>query len=360
MSKLVVVFHTLSFIIGNLLGTSYSIHLFYRSIAEKKFDTIFPAFIGVLIINLPVIIVPVLSSSITNNDDLGSNNWFSNTLFYLIFFGVGLKWTKSWWGYLVELESDNSSNTLPNEGAILFPNTKLKEAIYELCSSAGMLDVELYLCREKQINGYAKARLIGPKSIVISEGCLHLEWEEIAAIIGHEIVHLRLKDTTALSALWRIIGVLTIIFVFIGYMLLLELLYYLFPLIGNLFGIISLPIVLMYEIGMLTFMIIDNRRYWYQIQELRADRLSCQLPGVTLEGAIKVLKKLKAQEDNLFENLSWYQKLFLRYFIVTEHPSIDRRISLLEKYKKWSLIDYIIHYFQITKWFFFGRGWNGR
>lgn len=343
---------------GNLILCVYSVHVLILSINKENPETatIFQALFGVLYSCAPIIIIPFIINSYLSKTN---KSIFMIVLIMTVSFFVGIRWTKKWWIFIASIEKDLENNSTEDNEVYDFPYIQLRSDIFKLCHQAGVTNVELFLTNEKSINGYARANYIKPNSITLTEGCLGLTWPEIAAIVGHEIVHIKYKDNTIMAVIWRIVGGLLLIFLLIVYILLIQVVGDLSPIAGEVLTILTLPIVILYEISMLVFLTIDNRRYWYQIQELRADRLACELHGVKRSAMLDFLEKEVVREESWFKKLYWYKKIYYRYFILLEHPSAKHRLKLINNYRKWSFVDYGIHILQVTKWFFSGKGWNG-
>ena len=109
----------------------------------------------------------------------------------------------------------------------------------------------------------------------------------------------------------------------------------------------------------LFFEVFCDQRYWYQIAELRADRLATQIYTGERMAFINFWKtydeKIRSVENK--ENLiySYYKK----YIKVEAHPSMIVRMKLIEKRSKWYRWEYIEHILRIWKWRVTNKGWNG-
>lgn len=346
----------LLFIAGDLILCAYSVHVLARSVNEKAEKSIISqAFMGIFISCVPVIIFPFIVSSLLKED----SSIFMIVLVATSSFFVGISWAKRWWSFIEGIEKELENDTTVENEVIEFPYVQLRDDIYHLCNQAGLANVELFLSNEKSINACARANYIKPSSITLTEGCLRLTWPEIAAIVGHELIHIKYKDNTFMAVIWRIVGGIFLIFLLIAYILFIEIINNYLPAVADVVVVLTLPIVLFYLISMFIFLTIDNRRYWYQIQELRADRLAYELPGIEHIGMLAFLRRAVQQEREWFEDLYWYKKIYNRYFILLEHPNAKYRFKLISNYRRWSFLDYGLHMLQVTKWFFRGKGWNG-
>ncbi len=341
---------------GSLILCAFSVHVLARSIKESAGEAIIAqALFGVFLSYAFPVVFPFIVSGFLGQDKGSSFMIIATTMSS---FFVGVSWTKSWWSTIENVEENLEKKEFLEVENNDFPYSPLRNSIYNLCIRAGLTNVELFLSNQKIINGFAKASR-KTNSIALTEGCLELTWPEIKAIVGHEIIHIKYKDNTFIAVIWRILGGIFLLAVLIFYILIIQLINNFLPVVGVVITVVTLPFILLYEISMLIFLVIDNRRYWYQIQELRADRLACELPDIELSGMLALLRSAAVRESDWFNNLYWYKKVYYRYFLLLEHPSAKHRYKLIRKYRKWSFLEYGFHLFQITKWFFTGKGWNG-
>lgn len=242
------------------------------------------------------------------------------------------------------------------------PDGEYRNRVIQICNNAGINNVELYFAPRRiilGINGFAQAKLFGDNTLVLTEDCIELDFDMVAAIVGHEAIHLKYKDGTILSSVRRIMAFSGIVILFFSYVALIDAISKILPLVGNILTVVSLPFMVLFELGLIIFLLVDNRRYWYQIQELKADRLSCSIEGVSRKGMLKLLWELRKMEKSWFTELPWYKKMYIRYFDFEAHPCSKRRIKLIEKYQDWSIRDYAYHLGVMIKWFFTFRGWTG-
>lgn len=172
--------------------------------------------------------------------------------------------------------------------------------------------------------------------------------------IGHELAHIYYKDFNNIKRRRKISC-----FVY---------------LVSYLFCILLFFVVLKFSVGIevilylvLCFLILQklffevfcDQRYWYQIAELRADRLATQIYTGERMAFINFWKtydeKIRSVENK--ENLiySYYKK----YIKVEAHPSMIVRMKLIEKRSKWYRWEYIEHILRIWKWRVTNKGWNG-
>ena len=199
---------------------------------------------------------------------------------------------------------------------------------------------------EKNDDNYA-ATYIDPKDINhiiwIYNPCMEMSWEKLSAVLGHELAHIIRKNNTNIDKLRRIFGGMVIfsipvVSMYIAYILELYMNNTLGTLLTLIFGLISL-VSFFYMIVYFSF---DSIRFWLQIDEIYCDRKACDFIGVKPEYVAEALKEISFNmEDNT--QSKWYDKFYISYYMILEHPCLKYRIKLMEEYKKWSVFEYIKH-----------------
>lgn len=322
-------------------------------ITEKRFYEVPMIFIQLLIpIFAPTLVLSIYP--LEGNTNLVKLIWVS-----IIVIGVNLKLTDFSWR-LNSLVTGQRSNfvkeSLPFDSN-KFIDSQKKNIIKEVCLIENEEIIYLVDEKEKEINAWVSSEG-GSHSITFTMGSLELDNEEFRALVAHEFIHIKRRDATHKAKFRRITLNIIMVLVFLMILLIYEILYKYFPSI-SVYLLLIIPLILFYGVSLFIFVNIDNRRFWYQIDELYADRFSCEIENVNRDSVLSLLRKLKKQEQKKFDEYYWSEKMYYRYFILTDHPCVDRRIHLIEKRQKWGLKDYISHLWIITKWFFTGKGWNG-
>ncbi len=215
---------------------------------------------------------------------------------------------------------------------------------------------------EKNDNGYAST-YIDPKDtkhiIWIHDPCMKMSWEKLSAVLGHELVHIMRKNNTNMDKLRRTLGGTVIFFIpvvsmYIAYTL--EL--YTSNILGTLLMLTSALISLVSFLYMVIYFSFDSRRFWLQIDEIYCDRKACDLPDVKPEYMADALREISSDMEN-YPKQKWYDRLYISYYMILEHPCIKYRIKLMDNYRKWSMFEYIRHFNVMFLWLITGRGWIG-
>lgn len=216
---------------------------------------------------------------------------------------------------------------------------------------------------EKNDNDYAST-YIDPEGINhimwIHDPCMKMSWEKLSAVIGHELVHIMRKNNTNMDKLRRTVGGIVIFFIPIVSMYTtytLEL--YTNNILGTVFILTSALISLLSFLYMVIYFSFDSKRFWLQIDEIYCDRKACDLLGVKPEYMADALREISSDMEN-YPKLKWYDRLYISYYMILEHPCIKYRIKLMDNYRKWNMFEYIRHLNVMFLWLITGRGWIGK
>ncbi|WCT57437.1 M48 family metalloprotease [Paenibacillus kyungheensis] len=330
-------------ILSNIISIAYSIDLIIKSRSKSE------GFI--LQYSLPFLVTflsPLLITHLFN---------FSIWMSLILVIGIGIKFTY----FFSNSYNESVSYIMETDNCEHLRNPKLEDLIVKMCLEQGINKIDIDLINNsKEINAQASSKLRSRQhQISITKKSLDLEYNTVIALVAHEIFHLKFMDTTVIANLKRVLNNLCL---FVSFIVFVQFLNFISEYLSfyNFLTLIFCLIALLYFILMMIFLLIDNRRFWNQIQELKADRFASQLSNVGAREYIKLLHILKSQEDYHWANYTWYQKIYFKYFLILDHPSIDRRIYLIENYKKWTYMDLTKHLFLMMKWFLTGKGWIGR
>lgn len=270
-------------------------------IKDENMEKTISALVMLLLFIFPIFV----SFTIVNAVYKYTNGNFLMCFIYCIcLFGVGIKWTKTWWEHI--MTDENQKKPMVTH----MPDGRFRDLAEKICISANVGYLNLYFIDILGINAFTyKDKKRKKQGIIFSESCETLTDNEIVVLVGHEIAHLKNGYFDIIEKLRRFIG---FIIVFAGFGISIAILNLLSQIyiVGTILVIIIAPFIIIYEIAMLIFLSIDDRRLWKQIQEIRADRTACTYEGVTHEGMISLLKKLK-DENN--DKIVWYKKIYMKY-----------------------------------------------
>lgn len=231
----------------------------------------------------------------------------------------------------------------PTISSLFIPSQKLREII-EFMSD---YPYPVIIKKSKLMNAYAD---LGRKEIILTEGALSLPIEEIKAMLGHELIHFEVDDKITLNKR-KFLLFISLYFFFVCFLL-----FIFFFRHANVWIKAVLELFFAFFLVFFTFYCaVMPERYLYQFSELKCDRLACTLNNVSREGMISLLKRGKMSKR---KKEKWYLKMARRYFLFDDHPNISFRIKLIENYRKWSILDYIILPTHLVKQLIIGKGWN--
>ncbi|MFO0861363.1 MAG: zinc metalloprotease HtpX [Phycisphaerales bacterium] len=84
--------------------------------------------------------------------------------------------------------------------------------VEELSRRAGLPMPRVYICPHEAPNAFATGRSPGHAAVAVTQGALHLlDHEELAGVIGHELAHIKNRDTLTSTIAATISGVLAFI-----------------------------------------------------------------------------------------------------------------------------------------------------
>lgn len=207
-----------------------------------------------------------------------------------------------------------------------------------------------YLLKVKKSGGINAYSDLEKKEIVMTSGCFLLPTDEIKALLAHEIMHFQV-DGKVSTKKKKILLFATIYLIYLGFLISAFFLRKTFPIIKIFF----LFLLLFFTLYVAFFHIILPERYLYQWSELKCDRLACSLEGVDRKAMIHLLERLRKKKT---KKEVWYLKIIRRYFLFAAHPNINFRIKKLEKYRKWSILDYLTLPPHLIYRLLIGKGWS--
>lgn len=234
---------------------------------------------------------------------------------------------------------------------------KCRKEILLMCQKKGIIDIEIR--EEKGIGGAAQAfyQKNERSQIMIDTDMLDIVEEKhgiqkvliyLKVLVAHELIHIMYEDSPNTIKNIRKTCIVDICIWGLGLMCVF---------------IANNPIVLLLSVciqivAWVLFHICGDKRYWLQLQEIRADNI-----GMTLSNAAKeeieeiyqtLLKERALEEENIM-----YQ-LYLKYAPEQMHVNINRRIKALELRRTWGSYYYIWLAFEIISGLLRKEGWYGK
>lgn len=236
------------------------------------------------------------------------------------------------------------------EGYIL---ESVKEDIENMCELLGIKSLECKFISTEERYAESKISQRGIPQIDISNGFITQIYgnnarDILLMTIAHELGHIYYNDFSNISKRVRISNLVCLI------LMILNMLGLMATMISPIFLIIMLLIM---GIESIFGKVMCDARFWKQIAELRADRLAINVcksnKMIFIEFWKGYLKNQSKEETNIID------QFYRRYIKVEGHPSMEYRMELIEKRKKWSWWEYFEHALVIMKWRITNKGWNG-
>lgn len=249
----------------------------------------------------------------------------------------------------------------PKGGIVVCEELMQWEAeILQMCKDLQVDAIQVIFDDDSHNFAYAKEQKYEKPSIVISrhhfiEMGKYFEIDLFKKvwlfIIGHELAHIHFFDTNKDHTMRLCIRICLgcLIYVF-GSLMLINWL--------NLSILISLWVVSSIYIIVSISEIIDNRKYWGQIQELRADRIGMEVshtsPDIFDKFALYYMENLYDREDKKNIIYTFYEQ----YIDVEEHPDFKRRSAELHRGRKWGITEHLRYSWLIRWQLWMHRGWK--
>jgi len=208
---------------------------------------------------------------------------------------------------------------------------EIYQLVAELARRAGIPAPKLYLIEAKEPNAFATGRSPQHGALAISRGLImHLTKDELAAVIAHELAHIRSRDTMVMSMSATLAGAVTMLAqfgLFFGGRSNAS------PLgpVGALMAIIFAPIA-----AILVQLAVSRTR------EYEADRDGAQISGnpLALAAALQKISRLNKSFENPWARRS---QTMAHLFIINPlsgrgtdrlfatHPNVENRVAELER-----------------------------
>lgn len=227
-----------------------------------------------------------------------------------------------------------------------------------MCRKLNIEDVEIVECEEEIIadacymsDDHARIRVGKMLFNLANKIEPSIAYAGIKTVLAHEMVHLVYYDQDNMKKNVRTIVVLVSTFIYFT----LLILAYIFLKLGMWEA--GFFIMIMETVYLLMSKIYTDKRYWIQIQELRADKIGSAISGVSWEQMKQFYVLLWDTEKEETEDkiLMYYQK----YFRIDAYPAYKRRMKVMENPRKWGIFYYIWLAIEIRKGLWKRQGWYG-
>lgn len=234
---------------------------------------------------------------------------------------------------------------------------KCRRDILLMCQETGIIDIEIR--EEKGIGGAAQAfyQKNEKSQIIIDTDMLDIVEEKngtqkaliyLKVLVAHELIHIMYGDAPNAIKNIRKTCIVDICMWGLGLMCVF---------IAN-HPIVRLLSVCILIVAWVLFHICGDKRYWLQLQEIRADNMGMTLSNVAKE-EIEEIYQILSKERMLEEENIMYQ-LYLKYAPEQIHVNINRRIKALELRRTWGSYYYIWLAFEIISGLLRKEGWYGK
>lgn len=359
------------------------IHLIFESIKRNETEDLF--FLVICLIGSIIYVVALPMFLIQMSNATGYKNGEGmNLIFGLVSFAMGVSGTRKVWPIILSNTVNNNATRnllIMRDRVVLKENRSVHyepaspdedmrnqyEAIRvaeRLIDDSNVKNVSLKVDNDFYINAYAEYDEIHDTGLItLTKGCLQLPIDEVAAIVGHELIHIKRKNGCRIkgSKTDRKRRFLGGVFILLHIFIISIVISYFENNFGG-YGKLIVLIGALFTLGLFVFLFIyfaiDTRRFWHQIDELICDNEACMFEGVSKKGMLNLLVRLDSQGE-FFKNVPWFLKFYTRYYELLEHPCTKQRIKNIKKFRKWKIIDYYKHGVVMIKWLLTGKGWAG-
>lgn len=231
----------------------------------------------------------------------------------------------------------------------------IEKDIENMCEKLGISNIEIIVSEDGNIKIETTIKKDGTPHIEVSYQFVQILCSESGAkdillyTIGHELAHIYYHDFKNIRRRIKI----SYFAYFISLLLIVLLM---LSIDMHLIQYLVLTLLIFHN---LTFKIICDKRYWYQIAELRADRLAMQIYDGEKMLFINFWKRYDEESRCKAKGKNTLYNYYRKYIKIEAHPSMIRRMELIEKRERWYNWEYIEHMLLIWKWRVTNKGWNG-
>ena len=129
-----------------------------------------------------------------NGQKISEANYYAVRVIPFVLIGTGIWFLIAWAGHSSFIRMATSSKPLERK-----ENKRVYNLLENLCISQGMKMPNLYIIEDDSLNAFASGIGQSSYSISLSRGIINkLDDDELEAVIGHELTHIRNRDTRLL------------------------------------------------------------------------------------------------------------------------------------------------------------------
>jgi len=241
----------------------------------------------------------------------------------------------------------------------------VEDEIMKMCERLDLSNIKFVVKYKGLDNAYAEKKEDGEYEVVVYEGLLEMfhiiangcddkKKNMFLVTVFHELGHIYYKDCDGGNSkrTKRACAVWLLVFIVSALCLLAEI----------------IPMILYFLIicgELVVGNVMCDIRYWKQIAELKADRLAVTSFEEGKEAFMDFWGREEKVEHEMevskqIDESNIFYRYYKRYIEEEAHPSIKRRIFLVNRREKWRWWEYVEHALLIRLWRCSRKGWNGR
>lgn len=236
---------------------------------------------------------------------------------------------------------------------------KCRNEILRMCQETGIMDIEIREERGMGVIAQACYEKNKKSQVIIDTDILEILEEKsgkekaltyLKVLVAHELIHIKYRDSQNVIKNIRKIILGGICFMGVGIMCIFMARDSIMWWFGACIEIIVWACV----------SICSDKRYWLQLQEIRADNMGMTLVGASeneINDINKILIDIKEKEQ---EDKNIIYRMYLRYMSEQGHINMDRRIKAIELRRTWGFYYYVWLLFEIVRGLLRKEGWYGK
>lgn len=228
--------------------------------------------------------------------------------------------------------------------------------LISMCNKIGINDVIINSVDSCDIVAYASMEKKKCPEVMISrcfvEGLEHeLDAQDcyniVKFILGHELIHIFYKDDRA-AIRYHVLAYFGTLAVFVGTIWTIT------HIQQSWIGTVGNMIILLDMV----FLMICQDRFWVQFCEIRADVLGIQFSRTAISDFIKLNEFYEDLVNSEKKDTNVIYKIYTAHISEKDHPSMNRRIKMLE-IGSWSYKHFLFLMYEIIRGIVKGEGWYG-